>query len=108
MNYIPGPDLTDYVNRYQMTPPVTNAPQNPDVTNAMGDASVIVDIDRRETVSSPGSGVEFGAGSEGVGVGSAGGVLIYYDIDSVGTAPNNAESYVDVYYRLVVGTAGGK
>lgn len=80
----------------------------PDVQQAMSQTAVDVDIDRTGTGHMTGSGVEFGAGAEGAGVGAGGGVLIFFTFDAVGTAPSNAQSRVDVYYRYVVGVAGGK
>jgi len=106
MGYTPGPDATDYVHFFQSGN--LNAPQNPDVTMNMGTNAVILDVDRDRTAYAAGSGVEFASGAEGAGGASTGGVMVYYTINSVGTGPNNAESYLDVYYRLVVGTAGGK
>jgi len=81
---------------------------NPDLALTMGDVSVFTDIDRTGQGFMSGSGVEFGSGAEGAGVGAAGGVMIFYTLDSVGQAPRSARSRVDAYYRYVVGTAGGK
>lgn len=84
--------------------------KGPDLKMSIGPNTFITDIDRdaqgaRHIV---GGGVQFASGAEGVGAGSAGGVLIYYDIDSVGTTPTEAKSFIDARYRKVVGTAGGK
>lgn len=99
MGFIPGPDPNDGVY-----PNLVNA----DIHMAVGDHQVDVDIDRTGTGMTAGSGVEFGAGAEGAGVGSVGGVLIFYNMESVGRAPANALAHLDVFYRLAVGVAGGK
>ena len=81
---------------------------SPDVQTRMGDTQLKFDIDKSGTGFMAGSGVEFGAGAEGAGAGTTGGVLIFYNIASLGEAPTNAQSLLEVYYRLVVGVAGGK
>lgn len=80
----------------------------PDVTLSRGDLSLQADIDRTGTGYMNGSSVEFSSGAEGAGAGASGGVLIFYNLDSVGFAPRQAVSHVDAYYRYVVGVAGGK
>ena len=69
--------------------------------------TVGVDVTRAKQMSLTGGGVEFGSGAEGVGVGSAGGVAVIYDLDSRGAGPNSAQSNVIAEYRLVPGVAGG-
>ncbi|MBW1709319.1 MAG: pilus assembly PilX N-terminal domain-containing protein [Deltaproteobacteria bacterium] len=83
---------------------------NPDLSQAINISNFNVDIDRDPTGAQfmPGGGVQFASGAEGVGAGTIGGVLIHYDFDSIGTAPNSARSYIDARYRKVVGVAGGK
>jgi len=80
----------------------------PDIQMTMGNQTVRVDIDRTGQGFMGGSGAEFGSGSEGAGAGTTGGVLIYYLFDALSSGPNNAQSRIDVFYRYVVGTAGGK
>ncbi len=66
-----------------------------------------IDVERLRSENLAGGGAEFAAGSEGLGVGSVGGVAVYYAMDSQGTAPNSAVSTVVADYRKVVGVAGG-
>ena len=92
----------------EMVYPYTAAHPTPDILYSMGDETVMIDIDRTAKTFAAGSGAEFAAGSEGAGAGSTGGIFIFFDIDALAAAPNNARSYIDVYYRYVVGVAGGK
>ena len=78
-----------------------------DVHYIMGDYQATVDVNRTGTKNLPGGGTEFASGAEGIGVGSAGGVAIFYDIDSFGTGPDSAQSRITAVYRKVVGVAGG-
>jgi hypothetical protein len=65
-------------------------------------ASVDIQFDRREPIA--GGGVEFAAGSEGVGTGTAGGgVAVFYVLESTGTGPGNSQSGIVASYRRVVG-----
>jgi Tfp pilus assembly protein PilX len=52
-------------------------------------------------------GIEFASGAEGIGVGSAGGVAIFYDMDSLGNGPASSVSDIGGVYRKVVGVPGG-
>lgn len=78
-----------------------------DIRFTLGGNNVDVDVDRTKTETLPGGGVEFGAGAEGVGGGSTGGMAIYYTIDSLGAGPSSAQSNIDAVYRMVPGVAGG-
>lgn len=78
-----------------------------DVQYIMGDFLANVDVNRTGTKNLPGGGTEFASGAEGIGVGSAGGVAIFYDVDSFGTGPSSARSRITAVYRKVVGVAGG-
>ncbi|UCG66627.1 MAG: pilus assembly PilX N-terminal domain-containing protein [Deltaproteobacteria bacterium] len=78
-----------------------------DIQFIMGDFDANVDVNRTGQQSLPGGGTEFASGAEGIGVGSAGGVAIFYDVDSFGTGPNSAQSRITAVYRKVVGVAGG-
>jgi Tfp pilus assembly protein PilX len=66
-----------------------------------------VDIRRAGQRNAPGSGVEFGTGAEGLGVGSAGGVHVLYSLDSTGSGPRSSSFCVNCIYRKVVGMPGG-
>ncbi|PKN29624.1 MAG: hypothetical protein CVU64_07260 [Deltaproteobacteria bacterium HGW-Deltaproteobacteria-21] len=68
---------------------------------------VSVAVKRDRQISLGGGGIEFGSGTEGVGVGSASGVAVIYKMDSDGTGPNSAKSVIAAEYRLVPGVAGG-
>lgn len=84
---------------------------NPDIEYTLNIASlstVSVDIDRAAGARfMPGGGVQFASGAEGIGTGSLGGVLILYDLNSLGTSQGSARSHIDARYRKVLGTAGG-
>jgi len=88
----------------------TNNP--PDLVMGQGlGGSDAVDFTRVRTLYLSGGGVEFAAGSEGVGVGGAASAAVLYDFDSNGTAgtsPALTKSEVLARYRKVAGVAGGK
>jgi hypothetical protein len=70
-----------------------------------------VDLTRVATRYLSGGGVEFAAGTEGVGVGGAASAAIIYRLDSngiVGTAPKTTSSNIVAQYRKVAGVAGGR
>jgi hypothetical protein len=82
----------------------------PDVNFQIGSVNneANVDIHRTRTEILAGGGVEFAAGSEGVGAGAAGGgVAIFYNIGSEGSGPSNSRSNIIADYRKVVGIVGG-
>jgi hypothetical protein len=73
--------------------------------------SMAIDITRTATQYLSGSGVEFAAGTEGVGVGGAASAAIIYNLASrgtVGTSPKTTESDIVALYRKVAGVAGGR
>jgi hypothetical protein len=73
--------------------------------------NMAIDITRTATHYLSGGGVEFAAGTEGVGVGGAASAAIIYNIASrgtVGTAPKTTESDIIAQYRKVAGVAGGR
>ena len=78
-----------------------------DIRFSLGGFAVDVDVHRTGQQSLVGGGVEFASGAEGIGVGSAGGVAIFYDMDSQGNGPNSSLSEVEASYRKVVGVPGG-
>lgn len=78
-----------------------------DIRFTLGSHNVDVDVNRTGQVIIAGGSAEFASGSEGVGTGSAGGVGILYDMDSLGQGPSAALSNVDAVYQKVIGTAGG-
>ena len=78
-----------------------------DIRFSLGGLNGDVDIDRFAQETLPGGGAEFASGAEGIGVGSAGGVAILYDIDSFGSGPANSTSNVGAVYRKVLGVPGG-
>ena len=69
--------------------------------------NVDVDVARGKQRSIAGSGIEFGAGIEGYGTGSSGGVIIPYALTSNGQGLGSSVSVVSGVYRKVVGTPGG-
>jgi hypothetical protein len=73
--------------------------------------NMAIDITRTATHYLSGGGVEFAAGTEGVGVGGAASAAIIYRLYStgtVGTAPKTTESDIVAQYRKVAGVAGGR
>jgi len=78
-----------------------------DIRFRLGGYNVDVDVNRTGRKNLAGGGVEFASGAEGVGVGSAGGVAVYYDLDSLGAGPSGSQSEVLAQYRKVIGVAGG-
>jgi hypothetical protein len=78
-----------------------------DLEFSLAGFAVNVDVNRTGQQNLAGGGVEFASGAEGVGVGSGGGVAIFYDMDSLGNGPSNSESNVGAVYRKVVGVGGG-
>jgi Tfp pilus assembly protein PilX len=83
---------------------------NPDIECALtADLDMDVDVDRSGAPELlPGSGVEFGAGHEGLGTGTAkGGARQYYEEFSESQGPRNATSLVQHRYRHVIGMTGG-
>ena len=73
--------------------------------------SMAVDLTRVATRYLSGGGVEFAAGTEGVGVSGAASTAIIYKLDSwgtVGTAPKTTSSNIVAQYRKVAGVSGGR
>ena len=71
------------------------------------DFSIDVDVNRTRVQHLAGGGVEFASGAEGIGVGSAGGVAIFYALDSLGNGPASSVSDIGGVYRKVIGVPGG-
>jgi len=73
--------------------------------------NIAIDVSRLETQYLSGGGVEFAAGTEGVGVGGSASAAIIYNLASrgtVGTSPKTTESDISARYRKVAGVAGGR
>ena len=73
--------------------------------------NMAIDVTRTATHYLSGGGVEFAAGTEGVGVGGAASAAIIYSLASkgtVGTSPKTTESDIVAQYRKVAGVAGGR
>lgn len=81
-------------------------PEN-DIRMRLAGENVDVDVARGKQRSIAGSGIEFGAGIEGYGTGSSGGVIIPYALTSNGQGLGSSVSVVSGVYRKVVGTPGG-
>jgi Tfp pilus assembly protein PilX len=69
--------------------------------------NTIINVSRIRQQIVAGGGAEFAAGTEGVGVGSQGGVAIFYQMDSRGFTGRGSNANVIADYRKVLGTAGG-
>lgn len=78
-----------------------------DIRFSLSQMEVEVDVNRLGQEILPGGGAEFASGAEGVGVGSAGGVAIVFNIDSLGDGPASCISNLEAVYRKIVGTPGG-
>ena len=78
-----------------------------DISIPMGTGSTEVDVERVGQKILAGGGAEFAGGAEGIGVGSSGGVAIFYSMDSFGRGPGNSISNVSAVYRKVLGVVGG-
>ena len=78
-----------------------------EINFSLGNQTVDVDVSRLGQEILAGAGAEFGAGAEGIGSGSAGGVGILYQMNSTGGGPANSSTTVSAVYRKVVGTPGG-
>lgn len=78
-----------------------------DVRFNLSQMDVDVDVNRLGQEILPGGGAEFASGAEGIGVGSAGGVAIVFNIDSLGQGPASCISNLEAVYRKIVGTPGG-
>lgn len=73
--------------------------------------NMTIDVTRAATLYLSGGGVEFAAGTEGVGVGGAASAAVIYNIASrgkVGTPNKTTESDIVAQYRKVAGVAGGR
>ena len=79
----------------------------PDVTMGQGGFNAQVEVERVRSMVLTGGGAEFASGVEGIGVGSTGGVAVFYELDSRGQSTRGAVSNVIADYRKVVGVAGG-
>ena len=79
----------------------------PDVVLGQGGFSTQVDVERGRSRVLAGGGAEFASGVEGIGVGSTGGMAVYYELDSWGQSTRGAVSNVIADYRKVVGVPGG-
>jgi len=69
--------------------------------------NTIINVSRIRRRIVAGGGAEFAAGTEGVGVGSQGGVAIFYQMDSRGFTGRGSNANVIADYRKVLGIAGG-
>ena len=78
-----------------------------DVRFDLSGFDVDVDVTRLGVQYITGGGIEFGSGSEGIGVGSQGGVSILYDVDALGSGPSSSVANVSGVYRKVIGVPGG-
>jgi len=78
-----------------------------DVVLGQGGFSTQVDVERGRSRVLAGGGAEFASGVEGIGVGSTGGMAVYYELDSRGQSTRGAVSNVIADYRKVVGVPGG-
>jgi len=79
-----------------------NSPNfNPDLQLSIGAMTVRVDIDRMSAGPVEGSAIEFASGYEGIGMGSGGGIQIYYRVNSMSREAVGSESVVGGVYRYV-------
>ena len=81
------------------------------VMNQGTQGDLAIDLTRSRTEYLAGGGVEFAAGTEGVGVAGASNTAIFYTLAStgtVGTSPRTTVAQIASQYRKVVGVAGGR
>lgn len=76
-----------------------------DIQFTLGGNNVQIDVNRTGSKVLAGGGAEFASGAEGIGGGAS--VAVYFDMDSFGSGPANANSNVSAAYRKVVGMPGG-
>ena len=90
----------------------TNDANTTDISMDQGTlGSMTINVTRAATHYLSGGGVEFAAGTEGVGVGGAASAAIIYNLASrgtVGTPNKTTESDIVAHYRKVAGVAGGR
>ncbi|NIQ90237.1 MAG: hypothetical protein GWN93_14880 [Deltaproteobacteria bacterium] len=90
----------------------TNDANTTDISMDQGTlGSMTINVTRAATHYLSGGGVEFAAGTEGVGVGGAASAAIIYNLASrgtVGTPNKTTESDIVAQYRKVAGVAGGR
>jgi hypothetical protein len=90
----------------------TNDANTTDISMDQGTlGNMDINLTRAATQYLSGGGVEFAAGTEGVGVGGAASAAIIYNLASrgtVGTSPKTTESNIAAQYRKVAGVAGGR
>jgi hypothetical protein len=107
------PVLLKKIMGFSMDSDYQDADENTaDITVDQGTlGNMVVDLTRVATRYLSGGGVEFAAGTEGVGVGGSASAAIIYRLDSkgiVGTAPKTTSSNIVAQYRKVAGVAGGR
>ena len=81
------------------------------VMNQGTQGDLALDLTRSRAEYLAGGGVEFAAGTEGMGVGGASNTAIRYNLTStgtVGTSPRTTVAQIASQYRKVVGVAGGR
>ena len=81
------------------------------VMNQGTQGNLALDLTRASTEYLSGGGVEFAAGTEGVGVAGASNTAIIYNLASIGTvgsSPRSTVAQLASEYRKVVGVAGGR
>ena len=110
---VDDPVLLKKIMGFPMDSDYQDADENTaDITVEQGTlGSMAVDLTRVGTRYLSGGGVEFAAGTEGVGVGGAASAAILYHLASrgtVGTAPRTTTSEIVARYRKVAGVAGGR
>lgn len=82
--------------------------QNPDITMTVNSKEMSVNVDRVSTQVLAGGAAEFAGGYEGIGQGAeAGGVGVFFRVDSQGSAIATSSAEVESYYRKVVNIASG-
>lgn len=81
------------------------------VMNQGTQGDMALDLTRSRTEYLAGGGVEFAAGTEGVGISGASNTAIIYNLAStgtVGTSPRTTVAQIASQYRKIVGVAGGR
>jgi hypothetical protein len=82
------------------------APAALDIQFQLGTNPVQVDVQALGSQLIAGGSSQSHAGAEGMGAGSIGGIANFFNMDSFGSGPWNAQSNITANYRKVLGAAG--
>ncbi len=99
-------DILQEINGYIVNSSDSYSDASPDITLTLLTDYLKVDIDYIKTIRIAGSSTEFSSRYQGVGTGSAGGVGLYYRLESNYQNSASSDTTVRVYYKCIEG--GGR